>query len=41
MGSSITYKIQQAVSAKLGILHTCVQYSDEQFAPQCGAYYKK
>ena len=40
MGSFITYRIQQAVPTKLKILHTCVQYSDEQFASQCGANLK-
>ena len=41
MDSSITYRIQQTLSAKLGILHEPVQNSYGQFAPQCGAYYKQ
>lgn len=41
MGSFITYGIQQALPAKLEILHTRVQNSDEQFAPHCGANLKR
>lgn len=40
MGSLITYRIQQAMPAKLRFLHTRVQNSDEQFAPHCGANLK-
>lgn len=41
MGSFIIYRMQQAVPAKLEILHELVQNSDEQLAPHCGAYYKR
>lgn len=34
MDNSITYRIQQTLSAKLEILHTRVQNSDEQLAPR-------
>ena len=41
MDSSITYRIQQTLSAKLEILHELLQYLNDQLAPQCGANLKK